>query len=173
MSLLRKKNGPAATARARARSARATARMKASQAAPLAKSAGAAVRQGADEVAARARPRVRRARAWAAPRVDRTGKAVQEKVAPQVSDMLAKAARRLDPAPEPRRRSRRARRITLFTAAASALAVLGLLRKRVRLPGINGAATTAEEATSGASDQAGQPAADAAKVDVNGQVRTG
>ena len=36
---------------------------------------------------------------------EQAGIAVQEKLAPQVSDMLTKAARQLDPAPKTRRRS--------------------------------------------------------------------
>jgi hypothetical protein len=171
MSLLRKKKDATADTRA---SAGRRVRQQASQAVPLAKSAGAAARQGADEVVARARPHVRKARRWAAPRVERTGRVVQEKVAPQVAEKLAKAARRLDPAPEPRRRPGLARVLTVATAAASIFAAVAVLRRRISPPGTGAADTTAAEAEPGAGEQAMAPPADAAaKVDVNGQVRTG
>src|SRR6202167_5647163 len=86
----------------------------AARAVPLAKNAGVAVKQRADEAAAWAAPHVHDARAWAAPRVERTGTAVQEKLAPQVSDMLTKAARQLDPTPAKRRRSKLASGIALL-----------------------------------------------------------
>ena len=102
----------------------------AARAVPLAKNAGAAVRQRADDAAAWAGPHVQDARAWAAPHVEQAGIAVQEKLAPQVSDMLTKAARQLDPAPKSRRRSRLAAAVALLAAAASAAAVVALLRRR-------------------------------------------
>ena len=171
MSLFGRKNGFAAGVRAGARS---RAREKASQAVPLAKRAGDAARQGAGDVAARARPHVHRARRWAAPRVERTGKAVQEKVAPQVSDMLTKAAQRLDPEPEARKRSRLARGLALLMAAASVSVVVALLRRQASLPGAAGAGPAGADQAHGTGDQAAA-AADgaAAKVDVNGQVSTG
>jgi hypothetical protein len=146
----------------------------ASKAVPLAKNAGVAVKQRADDAAAWATPHVNDARAWAAPRVERTGNAVQEKLAPQVSDLLTKAARQLDPEPKPRRRSPLAAGIALLAAAASALAVVALLRRRAKPAGDDGRDETAETDLPG---EAGQPsaAAEAAEVtpaDVNGQVRT-
>ncbi len=171
MSLFSRKNGFAAGTRA---SARSRAREKASQAVPLARRAGDAARQGAGDVAARTKPHVHRARRWAAPRVERTGKAVQEKVAPQVSDMLTRAAQRLDPAPEVRRRSRLARGLVLLMAAASVSVVVALLRRQASLPGAVGAGPAGADQAHGTGDQAAA-AADgaAAKVDVNGQVSTG
>jgi hypothetical protein len=146
----------------------------AAKAMPLAKNAGAAVRQRADDAAAWAGPHVQDARAWAAPHVEQAGIAVQEKLAPQVSDMLTKAARQLDPAPKTRRRSRLAAGIAVLAAAASALAVVALLRRRARPaetgPADEGAAADAP----GTDDQASAvtDTADATPADVNGQVRT-
>ena len=54
---------------------------------PLTQSTGAAAKR-----------RAHRTRAWAAPRVERTGKVLQDSVAPTVSAWLFSAARRLDPA---------------------------------------------------------------------------
>lgn len=76
----------------------------AQQAGPLAKNAGTAIRQSAEdaaawarpraeEVAAWARPHVDDARAWAAPRLERSGVAVQESIAPAISDAMITAAR--------------------------------------------------------------------------------
>lgn len=172
MSLLSRKNrvaaaGPRASARSRAR-------QQASQAVPLAKSAGDAARQSAGDVAARAKPHVYRARRWAAPRVERTGKAVQEKVAPQVSAMMTKAAQRLDPEPKVRRRSRLARGLALLLAAASASVVVALLRRQASLPGTGGTGTADADLAHGTADEAAAAADDtAAKVEVNGQVTTG
>jgi hypothetical protein len=173
MAPLTRKRSAARTAAPPTASERA--RQKASQVVPRAKTAGSAVVQGAGQVAARARPGVHRARAWAAPHVDRTGQVVQERIAPQVSDMLSKAAKRLDPAPQkPQkpRRSRLARGITLLTAAASASAVIALLRRQRQSAGTGGVSQTAADAMPGDGEQAG-PAADDANADVNGQVRAG
>src|SRR6266550_1715763 len=59
----------------------------AAQMKPLAQTTGAAAIR-----------RVRRTRAWAAPRVERTGQVLQDSVAPTVSAWLSLAARRLEPA---------------------------------------------------------------------------
>lgn len=70
-----------------------------------------------------------RARAWAAPQVERTGKVLQDTVAPKVSDMLSSAAERIDPAKPKRGRWR----LPVSIAAALAAAASGaaaILRKR-------------------------------------------
>ena len=73
---------------------------------PLAKNAGVVLKQRADDAAAWAAPYVNDARALAAPRVEQAGVAVEAKIAPQVSDILTKAARQLDPVPKaPEKRS--------------------------------------------------------------------
>ena len=115
---------------------------------PLAKNAGEAVRRSAEdaaawarpraeEVAAWARPRVDDARAWAAPRLERSGIAVQESIAPAISDAMITAARKLDVKPARRRRRWAGvlATVTLVAAAASAAArgAAAAQARRVRL----------------------------------------
>jgi hypothetical protein len=72
-----------------------------------------------------------RARAWAAPQVERTGKVLQDTVAPKVSDMLSSAAERIDPAKPKRGRWRLPVGIAAgITAAAGGAAAI--LRNRWR-----------------------------------------
>lgn len=102
------------------RAQQATERIKpvAAQMKPLAKSTGQAARR-----------QLFRTRAWAAPRVERTGKVLEDTVAPKVSSMLSSAAERIDPAKPKRGRWRLPVGIaTAVTAAASAAAAV--LRKR-------------------------------------------
>jgi hypothetical protein len=75
---------------------------------PLAKSTGEAARR-----------QWFRTRAWAAPRVEHTGKVLQDKVAPKVSDMLSSAAERIDPAKPKRGRWRLPVGIAAAVAAAA------------------------------------------------------
>jgi hypothetical protein len=90
----------------------------AAQMKPLAKSTGHAARR-----------QLFRTRAWAAPRVERTGKVLQDTVAPKVSAVLSSAADRIDPAKPKRGRWRLPVGIaTAVTAAASAAAAV--LRNR-------------------------------------------
>lgn len=90
----------------------------AAQMKPLAKSTGQAARR-----------QLFRARVWAAPRVERTGKVLQDTVAPKVSSALSSAADRIDPAKPKRGRWRLPVGVaTAVTAAASAAAAV--LRKR-------------------------------------------
>jgi len=58
----------------------------AARAKPLAKSTRSAAKR-----------QMRRTRTWAAPRVERTGHALQETVAPKVSALLTSAAQRIEP----------------------------------------------------------------------------
>jgi hypothetical protein len=90
----------------------------AAQMKPLAKSTGQAARR-----------QLFRTRSWAAPKVERTGKVLQDTVAPKVSSMLSSAAERIDPAKPKRGRWRLPVGIaTAVTAAASAAAAV--LRNR-------------------------------------------
>jgi hypothetical protein len=82
----------------------------AAQMKPLAKSTGQAARR-----------QWFRTRAWAAPQVERTGKVLQESVAPKVSEMLSSAAERIDPAKPKRGRWR----LPVGIAAAIAAAASG------------------------------------------------
>ena len=116
----------------------------AQQAGPLAKNASTAIRQSAEdaaawarpraeEVAAWARPHVDDARAWAAPRLERSGVAVQESIAPAISDAMITAARKLEVKPARRRRRWAGvlATVTLVAAVASAAAAVLLRRKPV------------------------------------------
>ena len=103
----------------RARRAAARLHPAADQIIPLAKNAGAVAKHQAD-----------RTRAWAAPQVERAGKAVEDSVAPRASSMLSAAARRLEPDKPPRKRWRTVAGLSAATAAASAFAVA--VRSRVR-----------------------------------------
>jgi hypothetical protein len=179
VSRLKSKRGADVADRARGR-----ARKTAAQAAPLARTAGDAVKQGADDVAAWAVPQVRKGRKWAAPRVDAAGIAVQERIAPQVSEALTKAARALDPAPVKRRRSRIGRVFTVLAAAAGIAAAVTVIRKRTAassaLPdlddttdisdtdpdGTYGSAPVSQNGTAEATPT------DTSHVDANGHVRT-
>jgi hypothetical protein len=115
---------------------------KAKQAVPLAKNAGNAVLRSAedaaawakphvDDAAAWAKPHVDDARSWAAPRLERSGIAVQESIAPVISEAMVSAARRLDVPPARKRR----RWVTvlaatmLIAAAASAAAAVAMRRR--------------------------------------------
>jgi hypothetical protein len=158
-------------ARAQADLAKALARQTAADIAPLAKSAGEAVRQGADEVAAWAGPQVRKSRSWAAPQLERTGVLVQEKLAPQVSDALTRAARRLDPEPPPRRWGLRGLLVLGLTAAATAVAILVMRRKTG-----SAASQPDEDGTDEPGSSTGTPedtaSAEDSRVDANGHVRS-
>lgn len=101
------------------------------------------------------------ARTWAAPRLDRAGKAVQDELAPRLAEILRDAAKRV----EPERSSRR--RWPLIAAAAGALAagasaVAYLLVRRDSTP--------ASEANP--AQPASEPGGEAAPADADGQVRT-
>ena len=93
-------------AKAGAVRAQGRARQATTQVAPLAKSAQEAAGRGLLE-----------ARAWAAPRVEATGVAVQERLAPRVSAAMVTAARRMEPP-----KAQRSRR---WPYIAAAVVVLG------------------------------------------------
>jgi hypothetical protein len=125
----------------------------AAQVKPLAKSTGQAARR-----------QIFRTRAWAAPQVERTGKVLQDTVAPKVHSVLSSAAERIDPAKPRGGRWRKPAGITAaVTAAASAAAAV--FRNRMRANG----ARRADEATrpsdtggaGGTAGTAGVPGADA------------
>jgi hypothetical protein len=115
-------------------------RKAADQLKPFAKSAGQAANR-----------QIYRTRAWAAPHVERSGKALQDTVAPKVSAMLSSAAERIDPAkPRPNGWRKPAGLAAGFAAAASAAAAV--LRKRAR--GAAAAAPTTEPTTAAWADAA-------------------
>jgi hypothetical protein len=71
-----------------------------------------------DTVAPAARRGVHRARAWAAPQVDRTGQVIQDTVAPKVAAALHSSAQRLDPGKPKRLTWRKVAGISALLAAA-------------------------------------------------------
>src|SRR6266436_724490 len=124
----------ATSAGRRARRAAAQVKPVAAQMKPLAQTTGAAAIR-----------RVRRTRAWAAPRVERTGQILQDSVAPKVSALLSSAARRLEP-PKPRHpRWRKLAGISLITAAASvAAAAAAVLVRNRRKPDVTTSAAESD-----------------------------
>ena len=106
---------------------------------PMAKTAGSAVRDGARNVATRTAPRIQGARAWTAPRIERSGLAIRDTIAPKICETLMATARRVDvtpPRPDvaaPRRRWPKVvagTAILAATAAAAAAAGAVVLRRR-------------------------------------------
>ncbi len=110
------------------------------------------------------------ARVWAAPRIERTGVAVQEQLAPRVSSMLTATARRVHPTiVRPRRRwPLLVGGIALLAAGGAAAAVLRTQRRSSM------SAETSEPAPTPMPGQApGAPElGETTQVDANGQVRT-
>ena len=146
-------------AQAGAKSARRQAHRAAVQATPLAKSARETAQQSVHD-----------ARVWAAPRVERSGHAVQERIAPKLSGMLVATARRLEPAPATRRR-RWPKALAGMVMLGVGTAVAAVLRRRVPAfsakPHDSGRPMTA---ATGPADS--HPVTDPETADVNGQVRT-
>jgi hypothetical protein len=110
----------------------------ASQVVPLAKNAGLAARQSAEDAMAWAAPRVKDARTWVAPHVeqagiavrDKIGPAISEKIAPTISEVLVEAAHRLDDSPPRRKRwPRLLAGFAMVAAVGSAVAAV-MLRRR-------------------------------------------
>jgi hypothetical protein len=96
-----------------------------------AEDAAAWARPQLDDAAAWAKPRLDDARAWAAPRLERGGTAVQETIAPAISEAMVTAARKLDV--QPARKNRRwgsVLAITMMLAAAASAAAAVALRRR-------------------------------------------
>ena len=120
----------------------------AAQVKPVANNTAAAASRGLNKARAWAAPQVERtgqvlqesiapatrrgvikARAWAAPQVERTGQVIQDTVAPKVADALAASARRIDPGPSRRRRWPMLAGIAALLAAAAA-AIVAAQRNR-------------------------------------------
>jgi hypothetical protein len=155
----------AAVAQSRAYQAKATAlraqglarEAAATQVAPLARSAQERAGRG-----------LLSARAWAAPRVERSGVAVQEQLAPRVSGMMVATARRLEPAKARRRRWPIAVGIVVLGAGCIAAAqVLRSKRNAVAVESDPVPPATMPPTTPGERREMTE-----AQADVNGQVRT-
>jgi hypothetical protein len=118
--------------RRRARKAADRAAPIARQAVPIARQASTAARQGGQDAMAWAVPRVDEARSWAAPKLERTGIAVRDNIAPKISDALVTAAHRLDAKPP---RKRRWPRLLIGLALLTAIASVAAAILRRRKPG--------------------------------------
>jgi hypothetical protein len=118
MSRMNRTQKAAGSVQDRAREAAAKLKPAADQVKPLARSTQEAAQRG-----------LHAGRAWAAPRVERTGHMLQDSVAPKVADMLSSAARRIEPE---KARSRRWWTLPgiLVLVAAGASAAAAALRKR-------------------------------------------
>jgi hypothetical protein len=110
----------------------------AAQVVPLAKNAGQAARQSAEDAVAWAAPRVKDARTWVAPHVEQAGIAVRdkiapaisEKIAPAISEVLVEAAHRLDDSPPRRKRWPRVLAGFAMVAAVGSAVAAVVLRRR-------------------------------------------
>ncbi len=133
----------------------------AQQAVPMARSVGTAVRTGAENAAIWATPHVNTARAWAAPRIEASGVAVKERVAPAVADGLASAAHWIDVTPARRRRRWPSVLAAIgMLAAAATAATAGMQRRRPTADGYFAAAADESDVTAPTTMHAAPGAAD-------------
>lgn len=107
------------------------------------------------------------ARTWAAPRLERTGQALEQRVAPRVAAMMSAAARRIEPAPRKRRRWPLV--AAGFVAAAGVSATAAYLMSR---RGSSVAPVFASEEPTVAPVPQPQTERETAGSGVNGRVRT-
>ena len=121
-------------------------------------------RDRAAAAAAVARQGTYSARIWAAPRLERTGQALEQQVAPRVATMLSAAAHRIDPAPAKRRR-------WPFVAAGLMLAA-GLCGTAAYLVNRRAARQWGEVPERAGAPAAPETAQERADSDVNGRVHT-
>ena len=156
----------------------------ASQVVPLARSAGLAARQSAEDAVAWATPRVKDARTWVAPHVeqagiavrDKIGPAISEKIAPTISEVLVEAAHRLDDSPPRRKRwPRLLAGFAMVAAVGSAVAAV-MLRRRPDFASFSAegdSATTAAGTGNGSATRPSSAAPTAAEDEsANGHPRT-
>jgi hypothetical protein len=155
----------------------------ASQVVPMAKNAGLAARQSAEDAVAWAAPRVKDARSWAAPHVEQAGLAVRDKIAPAISEKIAptissalvEAAHRLDDTQARRRRWPKVLAgIAMLAAVGSAIAA-AVLRRRPDFANFDAdnspAADTAVPSPASGNGTAARPAA-AEEESANGRTRS-
>ena len=121
-------------------------------------------RDRAAAAAAAARQGTYNARIWAAPRLERTGQALEQQVAPKVAAMLSEAAHRIDPVPAKRRR-------WPFVAAGLMLAA-GLCGTAAYLINRRAARQWGEVPEPTGAPAAPETAEERASSDVNGRVQT-
>jgi ribosomal protein L31E len=124
----------------------------ASQVVPLAKSAGLAAKQSAEDA-------VKDARTWVAPHVEQAGIAVRDKIAPTISSVLVEAAHRLDDSsPRRRRWPRLLAGFAMLAAAGSAVAAI-MLRRRPDFASVSAEGDSATPAPGTDNGSAARPAA--------------
>jgi hypothetical protein len=99
-----------------------------------------------------ARHRANKARAWAAPQVERAGQVLQDSIAPKTSSLLSAAASRIDPAPPARRRGRKLAGASAMVAAAAGAAAAVRARMKASAAAAADPAATADT-SSGAETQ--------------------
>ena len=116
-------------------------------------------RRGVRIAALWAAPRVNGAQAWTAPRIERSGLAIKDTIAPKISEVFVVTARRVDVAP-PRRRWPRVMAGTALLAAAGA-AVAVVLRCRAADGTCRASGEAADAGPSPETAQDGQPSAGA------------
>src|SRR5215468_4289292 len=133
-------------------------RQLARQAAEAAKPVAAQVKPLASDARQAAGRGVYRARAWAAPQVDRTGRVLQETVAPKVAGALQSSAQRLDPGEPPHRGWRKGAAAVSVLLAAAAAAIFAAARNR-------------KARSAPADNEEGAPAGDEAKASPDGEVK--
>ncbi|MGH3121077.1 MAG: hypothetical protein ACRDND_08595 [Streptosporangiaceae bacterium] len=109
------------------------------------------------------------ARAWTAPRVERTGVAVQERLAPRVSEMMAATARRIEP-PKASRRRRWPIAAGIVVLGAGCIAAAQVLRSKRNTVAAEPGPVPPEPMPPATA--AGHREMTEAQADVNGQVRT-
>lgn len=156
----------------------------ASQVVPMAKNAGLAARQSAEDAVAWAAPHVKDARSWAAPHVEQAGLAVRDKIAPAISEKIAptissalvEAAHRLDDTQTRRRRWPKVLAgIAMFAAVGSAIAAAVLRRRRPDFADLDAddspAGDTSTPSPASGNGTAARPAA-ADEESVNGRTRS-
>jgi hypothetical protein len=151
----KKRNDPI---RAGVRQAAAQLKPTAERAKPLAKSTReAALRQ------------IRKTRAWAAPRVERSGQSLQGTVAPKVATMLSSAAKRIDPAQPRQRQWTRPAGLATVTAAGGAIAAF--LRGR-RKPAVTASRKADSMKTDSSKAGSIQPSGNGQGNDLDSETRT-
>jgi hypothetical protein len=102
----------------------------AKQAVPLARSAGSTALQGADSAVAWATPLVEAARTWTAPQLEQAARAINESIAPTISDALISAAHKID-VPK-RKRRQKTRLVVMFLLITAVGATAAAMAKRSR-----------------------------------------
>jgi hypothetical protein len=160
MSRLNRTQKAAASAADRAREAAAKLKPAADQVKPLARSTQKAAQSG-----------LHAGRAWAAPRVERTGQMLQDTVAPKVADVLSSAARRIEPEKPRSRRWWTLSGILVLVAAGASAAAAALRKRSTQGDAEPAAGTDSGEADSGEAADADGEVKASANTDAAGAAR--